>query len=126
MHIVLLSLAANRYQKSNLAKARKCLGEVLSDVSYTTEKWTEPMSSSRNELYLNQLAEGSTELTLEELNLRLKNMETKLGRTDLKRQLGIVPIDIDILQYDKQRLHERDWERPYITCLLDELSHSKL
>lgn len=120
---VLLSLASNRFQKSNLAKARVCLSKVISQVSYTSELWTEPMSSTRHELYLNQLAVGQTDLTLDELNLQLKAIETNLGRTAQKRQLGIVPIDIDILQYEDQRLHERDWQRPYITRLLDELPH---
>lgn len=120
---VLLSLASNRFQKSNLAKARVCLSKVISQVSYTSELWTEPMSSKRHELYLNQLAVGQTDLPLDELNQRLKAIETNLGRTAQKRQLGIVPIDIDILQYKDQRLHERDWQRPYVTRLLDELPH---
>ncbi len=121
MQRVILSLAANRYQKSNLAKARLCLGELLSDVRYTSELWTEPMSCPRSELYLNQLAEGNTELTLDQLNQKLKEIENSFGRTTLKRQLGIVPIDIDILQYGDMRLHENDWQRPYITMLIGEL-----
>ena len=123
---VILSLAANRFQKSNLAKARECLSKVISNVSYTSEQWTEPMSSSRRELYLNQLAEGDTEQTLDELNQRLKAIEISFGRTAQKRQLGIVPIDIDILQYGDLRLHERDWQRPYVTSLISELYHGEL
>lgn len=123
---VILSLAANRFQKSNLAKARECLSKVISNVSYTSEQWTEPMSSSRRELYLNQLAEGDTELTLDELNQRLKAIEISFGRTAQKRQLGIVPIDIDILQYGDLCLHERDWQRPYVTSLISELHHGEL
>jgi len=126
MHHVILSLAANRYQKSNLAKARQCLGEVFSDLYYTTEQWTEPMSSTRHDLYLNQLAEGVTELELDTLNLRLKQIETDFGRTAEKRRLGIVPIDLDILEYDGQRYHERDWQRPYVTCLIGELRNGKI
>ena len=123
---VILSLAANRFQKSNLAKARECLSKVISNVSYTSEHWTEPMSCSRRELYLNQLAEGDTELTLDELNQRLKAIEISFGRTAQKRQLGIVPIDLDILQYGDLRLHERDWQRPYVTSLISELHHGEL
>jgi len=121
MHRVILSLAANRFQKSNLAKARECLGKLLTDINFTSELWTEPLSSSRQELYLNQLAEGSTELTLDDLNQRLKVIESSFGRTSRKRLLGIVPIDLDILQYDDLRLHERDWQRPYVTRLIGEL-----
>ena len=123
MHRVILSLAANRYQKSNLAKARQCLGEVFSELRYTTEQWTEPLSSTRQDPYLNQLAEGDTELTLETLNRRLKQIETDFGRTAEKKRLGIVPIDLDILEFDGQRYHERDWQRSYVTSLLVELQH---
>ena len=118
---VILSLAANRYQKSNLAKARQRLGEVLTNIHYTTEQWTEPLSTKRRDLYLNQLAQGQTELGLEELNRRLKQIETDFGRTPEKRQRGIVPIDLDILQYGDQRHHERDWQRPYVADLLGQL-----
>lgn len=126
MHRVILSLAANRYQKSNLAKARVCLGKLLTDVSYTSELWTEPLSSSRRELYLNQLAEGTTSLTLDELNKQLKDIETSFGRTAQKRRLGIVPIDIDILAFDGEHYHERDWQRSYVTSLIGELHHGEL
>ena len=126
MHQVILSLAANRFQKSNLAKARQCLGEVFSDVHYTTEQWTEPLSSTRHDLYLNQLAEGLTTVSLEELNSRLKQIETDFGRTPEKRQRGIVPIDLDILEYDGQRYHERDWQRPYVANLIGELPNGKI
>jgi 2-amino-4-hydroxy-6-hydroxymethyldihydropteridine diphosphokinase len=126
MHKVLLSLAANCYQKSNLAKARQCLGEVISNVNYTSEQWTEPVSSLRHDLYLNQLAEGTTELGIEELSLRLKAIELSFGRTAQKRKLGIVPIDLDILEYDGQRYHERDWQRPYVATLIGQLQHDEL
>lgn len=125
-HRVIISLAANRYQKSNLAKARMCLGKLLTDVNYTSELWTEPMSSSRRELYLNQLAEGNTLLTIDELNKQLKDIEASFGRKPQKRQLGIVPIDLDTLEYDGQRYHEQDWQRPYVTSLIGELRQDKL
>lgn len=121
MHRVILSLAANRYQKSNLAKARQCLGEVFSELRYTTEQWTEPLSATRHDPYLNQLAEGDTELSLETLSQHLKQIETDFGRTAEKRRLGIVPIDIDILEFDGRRYHEHDWQRPYVTSLIIEL-----
>jgi 2-amino-4-hydroxy-6-hydroxymethyldihydropteridine diphosphokinase len=120
-HQVILSLAANQCQKHNLAKARLCLGEVLSQPAFTDELWTDPVNSSRRAPYLNQLAAATTSLTLDELTQQLKAMEQRLGRTPEKRRQGIVPIDIDILRYDDQLLHQRDWQRPYVTSLLPQL-----
>ena len=118
---IILSLASNRYQKRNLAKTRQCLGEILFDIRYTSEVWTEPIGCLRKELYLNQLTAAETDMTLDELNHRLKEIEVSFGRNDEKRKLGIVPIDIDILEYDGERMHLKDWERPYVRTLIKEL-----
>ena len=118
---VILSIAANCYQKAHLEQARLRLAQVVDELSFTTEQWTEPVGSRRRDMYLNQLAEATTDLSLEELTQRLKDIETDMGRTPERKQSGIVPIDIDILQYGEQRLHEKDWQRPYVKTLLCQL-----
>ena len=120
-HRVILSLATNRFQAKNLCRARKCLEEVLADIQYTTELWTEPVGNcSRNDTYMNQLAQGTTALDEQQLNEWLKQTELSFGRTEQKRRLGIVPIDLDILEYDGIRCHLRDWERQYVKELIGE------
>jgi len=124
-HRVILSLATNRFQVKNLSRARRCLVEVLHNVSFTKEHWTEPIGNKRcRDAYLNQLAKGTTEMDEELLNEWLKQKETIFGRTELKRQLGIVPIDLDILEFDGERRHLRDWERWYVKELITEFSES--
>ena len=120
-HRVILSLATNRFQAKNLCRARKYLEEVLADIQYTTELWTEPVGNcSRNDAYMNQLAQGTTALDEQQLNEWLKLTELSFGRTEQKRRLGIVPIDLDILEYDGVRRHLRDWERQYVKELIGE------
>jgi len=121
-HKVLLCLASNSQQKQNMEAARSLLSELLTYLHYTTEHWTEPVTSQRAcppVLYLNQLATGTTTLEAEDLNLRLKEIEQQLGRKHDKS--GVVTIDIDLLQYDDTRYHLRDWERDYVKDLLVEL-----
>ena len=121
-HRVIISLAANRFQVKNLSRARCCLEEILSDLHYTAEHWTEPVGNgSRHDAYLNQLASGITGLDEEQLSARLKEVERSFGRNEAKRRLGIVPIDLDILEFDGERRHLKDWERPYVKELLIEL-----
>ena len=120
MHKVVLSIASNRFQKANLLKARQRLGEMLVDVKYTSELWTEPSGSCRRDLYLNQLACGSTTLTEQQLNEQLKQVESDFGRDEVARRLGIVPIDLDILMFNNQRRHLADWDRHYVKSLLNE------
>lgn len=119
---VILSLASNRFQARNLSKARQCLGEILYDLHFTSELWTEPYHSSCRDAYLNQLAKGLTTLDETQLNQRLKALEVSFGRTPTKRRLGIVPIDLDILSFNHEQRHERDWERPYIQALIDQIA----
>ncbi len=121
MHKVILSIASNRYQKSNLLKARQRLEEVVHDACYTAERWTDPIGTRRRDAYLNQLVAASTPLDEQSLNSRLKQIEADFGRTPTARSLGIVPIDIDILSFDGERRHLSDWTRPYVTTLIKEL-----
>lgn len=118
-HKVLLCLASNSNQQQNMEAARMLLKEVLNELHYTNEHWTEPVNALRPEQYLNQLATGLTHLEPDELNLRLKDIEQQLDRKHDKS--GIVTIDIDLLEYDSVRYHLRDWERDYVKDLLPEL-----
>ena len=118
-HQIILSLASNRFQKANLSKARCCLEEILSDMQYTKEIWTQPVGNAkRRDAYLNQLVKGTTELDEEALNDWLKQTELSFGRTQAKRLLGIVPIDLDLLEFDGEKRHPDDWERTYVKELM--------
>jgi 2-amino-4-hydroxy-6-hydroxymethyldihydropteridine diphosphokinase len=119
VHKVMLCLASNSQQEQNMEAARRLLTGLLADLHYTSEHWTEPVNSARTDMYLNQLATGTTDLEAEALNLRLKEMEQQLGRKHDKS--GIVTIDIDLLLYDDTRYHLRDWERNYVKDLLAEI-----
>jgi hypothetical protein len=32
-----------------------------------------------------------------------------------------VTIDLDLLQYDEQRYHEKDWQRPYVSLIINDI-----
>ena len=123
MHSVLISLASNHEQEKNLSEARKALTQVLISPDYTPAIWTEPYGKKEGALYLNQLVSAQTDLDNDELNCRLKEIEKAQGRDDEARRQGLVPIDLDLLLYDQQRFHLRDWQRPYIQQLLPKLSN---
>ena len=118
-HQVLICLASNIDQKQYLEKAREQLSLLINDMDFTTEHWTEPVNSIRKEPYLNQLCKGTTTFGANLLSELLKEMEKRLGRKH--EEDGIVTIDIDLLQYDEQRYHLRDWERIYVKDLLSKL-----
>ena len=118
-HHIIISLASNENQEANMARAREQLTQLLTKASFTSAIWTEPIHSIRKEQYLNQLCQGMTTFGEGLLCEVLKEIEKRLGRT--KNEDGIVAIDLDLLQYDKQRHHLLDWERSYVKDLLSEL-----
>ncbi|MBR1448517.1 MAG: 2-amino-4-hydroxy-6-hydroxymethyldihydropteridine diphosphokinase [Prevotella sp.] len=118
MHQVIISLASNHEAKKNLFEARACLEQILNEVTYSDCIRTRGIGTQRLCYYRNQLLFGKTALTVDELTERLKSIELQMGRTSEARQQGIVCIDLDLLKYDAERFHERDWERPYVRRLL--------
>ena len=119
VHEVIISLASNENQEANLAKAREQLTQLMAEVYFTSAIWTEPVNTSRKEPYLNQLCKGTTAFGEGLLCEVLKETEKRIGRT--RNEDGIVAIDLDLLQYDDQRHHLRDWSRDYVKNLLSEL-----
>ena len=118
-HNVIISLASNENQEANIEAARTQLTQLLTTVHFTSAIWTEPVNSSRNTPYLNQLCEGTTAFREGLLCEVLKETEKRLGRT--RNDDGIVTIDLDLLAYDGIRHHLRDWERSYVKDLISEL-----
>lgn len=118
-HYIIISLASNENQETNMAAARTQLEQLLTEVKFTSAIWTEPINTLRKEPYLNQLCKGTTALGEGLLCEVLKELEKRLGRR--RNEDGIVAIDLDLLQYDDQRHHLRDWNRVYVKDLINEL-----
>ena len=118
-HEVIISLASNDNQETNLAKAREQLTQLMTEVHFTSAIWTEPVNSIRKEPYLNQLCKGTTAFSDGLLGEVLKETEKRIGR--IHNEDGIVAIDLDLLEYDGQKHHLRDWTRDYVKNLLSEL-----
>lgn len=119
LHHIIISLASNYNQEANLEAARTILTQLLSEVHFTSAIYTEPINSLRSEPYLNQLCQGTTALGPNLLSEVLKETEKRQGRTH--NEDGIVTLDLDLLQYDDERFHLKDWDRPYIKNLINEL-----
>lgn len=118
-HHIIISMASNIDQEAKLEAARTQLTQLLSEVHFTSAIYTEPINSLRREPYLNQLCRGTTALGMNLLSEVLKEIEKRLGRTH--NEDGIVIIDLDLLEYDGERFHHRDWERNYVKDLINEL-----
>jgi len=118
-HHIIISLASNDHHVANMEAARIQLEQLLTEVHFTSAIWTEPIGTLNKSLYLNQLCKGTTALGMNLLSEVLKELEKRLGRTH--NEDGVVAIDLDLLEYDNQRFHLRDWDRSYVKDLIKEL-----
>jgi len=113
MFNVLISLGSNYQQSAHIQWASQRLSMLLSSVAMSRCLWTMDIHG-RGVWYMNRLVRGTTPLSPDELNSVLKQIEQATGRTPQR-----VTIDLDLMQYDNERYHLSDWQRPYIQDLLD-------
>lgn len=112
MHRVIIALGSNRLPAAHIQWASERMGSLLEDVRFSRRLWTEDIHGT-GIYYMNRLAVANTTLSMDDLQHELKAIEAATGRS---RQH--VTIDLDLMLYDEQRFHERDWSRPYIQQLL--------
>lgn len=121
-HRCLIGLGANSEAETNLCKVRSMLEELFPDVRWSTEIQTLPHTISNAAPFRNQVGSMTTSLSPEELKACFKEMERKLGRTPEGKAAGIIPADIDLLQYDTEILKPEDLKRDYIQQSISELT----
>ena len=115
-HRVIIALGSNCRQSAHIRWASERLSFLLDDCRLSRTLWTADIKGS-GKWYINRLAAGYTELSVDDLQQLLKQTEAEAGRTK-----DTVTIDLDLLQYDDHRYHERDWQRPYVTSILNDIT----
>ena len=108
----LIALGSNYHQSAHIQWASQRLSALLSDVTLSRVLWT-PDIHGRGQWYMNRLLRAKTSLSPTQLTSLLKQIEQETQRTKQH-----VTIDLDLMQYDQQRYHLDDWQRPYIQQLL--------
>ena len=112
MATVLIALGSNYHQSVHIQWASQRLFLLLDDVTLSPVLWT-PDIHGRGTWYMNRLLRARTTLSPTQLNTLLKQLEQETRRTK-----DHVTIDLDLMQYDDQRYHLDDWQRPYIKNLI--------
>ena len=94
-HRVIIALGSNYRQSAHIHWASERLSFLLDNCRLSRVLWTADIK-------------GSGKL--------LKQTEAETGRIK-----EIVTIDLDLLQYDGQRYHEKDWERNYVSAIINDI-----
>ena len=72
--------------------------------------------------FLNRVGIAYTSLSTTELIRHFKQIERALGRVSESKHLGIIPMDIDLLQWNDDLLKPDDLQRSYIKAGISQLS----
>ena len=116
---IIISLGSNAGQEQHMRQARGLLANTFPDIVFSPLLWTSPVGMPcGTAMFQNGLAVADTGMTADEVQGKFKAMERLCGRCPEDKAQGIVAMDIDLLQYGEMRLHENDWQRPYVARLL--------
>ena len=114
-HEVIIAFGSNYRQAAHIRWASERLAWLLNECRLSRVLWTADIRGS-GKWYMNRLAAGCTELSADDLQQLLKQTEAETGRTK-----EVVTIDLDLLQYDSQRYHEKDWQRNYVSAIINDI-----
>ncbi len=107
-NIAVISLGSNMENaRSRVVEAIHWLTNTFSNASVSEVYETNPVGGALG-TYFNAVARIETTLPLDDLNESLKDYELKAGRTEECRILKKVPIDLDIVIFNKEIV--RPWE----------------
>ncbi|MBR5297609.1 MAG: 2-amino-4-hydroxy-6-hydroxymethyldihydropteridine diphosphokinase [Parabacteroides sp.] len=123
---VIIGLGSNWKSEVHIQQANRLLMDYFEEIHFSEPVYTEPIGMSQSNLFLNQVAIAYTFRPIEEVKTALKSMEKQLGRTPQSKQQGIIPIDIDLLQWNDQIFKPKDLEIAYIRQGIDAISFGML
>ena len=111
---IILSLGSNQDQEKNMAEAVRILRNQFVSIAFSNSVYTEPIGLTGSAPFLNWVAVAYTSEQPDEIKHLLKRIEYKLQRMPDDKNFGIVPIDIDLLQWNELILKPDDLRRYYI------------
>lgn len=115
MNIALISLGSNMpLGEENILESIKQILEKAESGRFSSVYDTEPEGIHRHAKYKNCVGEIFTPLSYEEWELFFKDLEIRLGRTPELRMQGNVPIDIDIIIWNREVLRPKDLSMEYV------------
>ena len=124
-HSIILALGSNSRPITNMRKAKSLLEQVFHDIGFSREIWTEPVGVKGTH-FRNCIACATTDMESSQVLTKLKEVESLCGRTQEESLRNVIKMDVDLLLYDNQCCHEKDWERPYIRQLMKEFKENNL
>lgn len=114
-HRVIVCLGSNVATKTaNIRRALHLLAERHHVVAIGAEVES-PDVTGRGEPYVNLTVECGVDGTMDDFSLFLGEIERDMGRTAESKAAGVMPLDADIVVWDREIISPRDFSAPYFT-----------
>ena len=110
MQQVFVSIGSNIDPRNNIEEARIILGNLF-DCTFSGLYETRAEGFEGND-FINSVVGFETDLQLTELRDKLKQIEKKMGRTDIQKGMSDRIIDLDIILYGDQVIEGDDFDIP--------------
>ena len=118
LHRFVLTLGSNSEPQKHLSLAQAGLRDLgLERLTLSPARESAPISFGLSDaLFTDQVAVGETSMELETFATQLKALERHTGRTpeQRKKHPEAIPVDIDLITWDRGILKPRDITRPYL------------
>ena len=121
MHRVIISVGSNIEPEKNIAKSREILAEETSLLGEATVIKTLPVGYQDQPDFLNSAFYLETPLEKDDFNAYLKTVEQQLGRVKGSIKSGPRTIDLDIIIWDGEVVHDDYYDKDYVIRPLQEL-----
>ena len=118
---VILALGSNDEGDHRVKQALAILQQILDVTKVSSIMQTHPIGDLPGPFH-NCLVTGYTSAPVDQLTRQLKQTERRCGDQKSLRRQGKIVMDIDLMEYDGDRYHLKDWQRPYIRQLLTEIN----
>ena len=115
MKTCIICIGSNHNPTANISIAVESLSCLFSDILWgeTVVTPAEGISFTVPD-YHNRAAKFTTVMGISGLKSRFKEIEKACGRESGSKSTGIVPLDIDLLEYDGKVLKPKDMESDYV------------
>lgn len=118
MNQILISIGSNFDAAHQMAAACLQLERTLPVIRWSEIMRTQPVDCVCQVPFLNRVGWAQTTGSIQELQSLFKQLERRAGRTQEGQSRGIIPLDIDLLQWNEIILKPADLTRPYVQSAL--------
>ena len=110
---LVLSIGSNSKDREwQMENGIKWLKSLLHNVT-VSPVYNTPAANGRDSDYLNAVIKAKTSEDFNTLNDILKKYEAVCGRTPISKQVGEIPMDLDIVIWNEKIVRERDFQQEY-------------